>query len=57
MKHHLIAYRSRPLGRAVAALALTAAAAGVASMTVAPARTANAASTLVVEAKDRKSVV
>ena len=50
MRHHLIAHAIRPLGRAVTALALTAAAAGVASMTVIPARTANAASTLVVEA-------
>ena len=50
MKHHLIARHTWPLGRAVAALALAAAAAGVASVTVAPTRPASAASTLVVAA-------
>lgn len=50
MKHHLITRKAQPLGRAAAALALAAAVAGVASVTVTPARPANAASTLVVEA-------
>jgi Ricin-type beta-trefoil lectin domain-like len=50
MKHHLITRRIRTLNRAVAALALAAATAGVASVTVVSARPANAASTLVVDA-------
>ena len=50
MKYHLIDRHIRPLSRAMAALALGAAAAGVASVSVVPARPANAASTLVVDA-------
>jgi hypothetical protein len=50
MKHHLIARHIRPLSRAAATLVLAAAAAGVASVTVVPARPVSAASTLVVDA-------
>jgi hypothetical protein len=50
MKRHLITRRIWTLNRAVAALLLGAATAGVASVTVVPARSANAASTLVVDA-------
>src|SRR5438876_12044164 len=52
MKHHLITRHTRTFNRAVAALVLGAAAAGVAGVTVVPARPANAASTLVVDANE-----
>lgn len=50
MKRHLITRHLQTLNRAAAALVLGAAAAGVASVTAVPARPANAASTLVVDA-------
>jgi ricin-type beta-trefoil lectin protein len=52
MKHRLIVHHTRPLSRAVAALALGAAATGVASVAMLPARPANAASTLTVNANE-----